>query len=182
LRAFVSQFLGKGNFCADVQFVKLLVEHAVGVKVDFMAICGLNETVAAVAKDITHTTVRWSRMVLYRASLPAHVFFKFAGRGIKGIAYSSIQVLIQWIMLRRCLDNGNFLARHFDIKPYLTGVSLPVMEMRHIDHHATTHNAFAEFLQLRRFSSDSILNDVDAIQIVKADLHGKFHFTALRKW
>lgn len=47
--------------------------------------------------------------------------------------------------------------------------------MRHVDHHAATHDAIAELIKLGGFRTNPIFDGLDAFQIVKADLKRQFH-------
>jgi hypothetical protein len=108
--------------------------------------------------------------MFYVPALAANVLFQLSRGGVEGIPNRDIDVFVERVMLGRLLNNGDLFAWHFNIDSHLIDVAHDVVSMRHVDHHAATHDAITEFVELSSFRKNPILDGLDSFQIVKADL------------
>src|SRR5438128_6247308 len=107
LRSLQPLLFCKSHFASDFHVIEVAVQHAVLVKVNFIAVRRFNKAITLLGKKPDHAAGWISLVRLYVGSLASGIVLKLSPRGIKGFANCDFEVLT------RSLNFPLFLAFYF---------------------------------------------------------------------
>jgi hypothetical protein len=115
LRAFLSLFLGEGNCRANLESIKLLIEHAVLVKIDVASLRSNEEPIPIFLDDLSYSSPGGFYQVLCVSASPTSILLQLPASRGKSILDSKALILLS-------ISSFQFLVyRRFSSAPCSTG-------------------------------------------------------------
>jgi len=169
LRTLLAHFLNQAHFSTDCQHVKITFDQAVAMKVDELAIGGLDSSEIVVRVEFNDPSMCRRLMRLDLALLVAGVFLDLATHGVKGIANGNINVAVS-AMLVRFTACHQFPLRHLDVDADVVMIALVMVPVQGFYRDTATHDVLVKISQLFCTLANLGLDSLRALQITESDL------------
>jgi hypothetical protein len=171
LWSFIAQVFNVIDGCADLQFVQVLANQAVAVKVKPSAIHRFNAPKGFVRRYFGDVTVRPFLVVFDMALLMPDQVLELSSHRIERISQCHIQVGISMVLIGLAACD-QFMPWHLQINANVKVVALMVMAMKLFNGDTTTFYAWIKVPQMLNFFTDSGFYRFGGIQVAKIDLQG----------
>ena len=137
---------GKTHLVADLEVIEAVVQHAVAVEIDLLAVRRGDEAVAFVRKELGHMAVGRRFVDLDLAATTANVILQLALGRVEGIPNRDVHVLVGALGAGIAVDHDLATARHRDVDVNAVMDALLVAPVRRVDHDAATRDALRKAL------------------------------------